>query len=569
MQPVLHVDELLHLAFQQPRDRDAGPLGHHLGDVLLFHLFLQHLHVALQLVQALVLGRQLPLRLGDASVAQLGRLLQVAHPLGLLCLGLGRVDLLLDGLDLADGLFLRLPVGLHPRRLLAQPGQFGLDGLAPLLGGGVLLLAEGVELDVELLDAPLHLIDLQGHGVDLDAQLAGGFVHQVDGLVGQEAVGDVALGEHGRRHQGRVLDPDPVVHLVALLEPPQDGDGVFHRRLSDQHGLEAPFESGVLFHVLAVFVEGGRSHYPQFAPGQHGFEHVGGIDRALGAARTHDGVHLVDEGDDLAFGIGDLLEHRLQALLELAAVLGSGHHGPDVKGHHALVLEALRYVAGHDALGQPLGDGRLAHARLADEDGVVLGPAAEHLDHATDLVVAPDHRVELAPAGQFGEVASEALQRLVLLLGVGVLGPLRAADVLEYLEHGVAGDPVALQRVAQPGLVGRQTHEHVLGGDVGVLHLVGLGLGGLERLLGLPGQADLGGAVHGGEVVQPFLQLRPHGRVSRADPLQDGDGQAAFLVEQSHRQVLGLDLGVSRSCASFCAAASASWAFRVNRSSCI
>ncbi len=81
-----------------------------------------------------------------------------------------------------------------PRRLLAQLGQFGLDGLAPLLGGGVLLLAERVQFDVELLDAPLHLVDLEGHGVDLDAQLAGGFVHQVDGLVGQEAVGDVAAG---------------------------------------------------------------------------------------------------------------------------------------------------------------------------------------------------------------------------------------------------------------------------------------------------------------------------------------------------------------------------------------
>ncbi len=75
-------------------------------------------------------------------------------------------------------------------------------------------------------------------------------------------------------------------------------------------------------------------------------------------------------------------------------------------------------------LGQPLGDGRLADARLADEDGVVLRPAAEHLDHAADLVVAADDRVELAPTGEFGEVASEPLQRLILLLGVGVLGPL-------------------------------------------------------------------------------------------------------------------------------------------------
>ena len=187
--------------------------------------------------------------------------------------------------------------------------------------------------------------------------------------------------------------------------------------------------------------------------GQHGLEHVGSVHRALGAARAHDGVHLVDEGDDLAFGIGDLLEDRLEALLELAAVLGAGHHGADVQGHDPLVLEALGHVAGDDALGQPLGDGRLAHARLADEDGVVLRPAAEHLDHAADLVVTPDDRVELAPAGQLGEVAAEALQCLVLLLGVRVLGPLRAAQLLEHLKDGVAGDPVALEQIAQiPGV---------------------------------------------------------------------------------------------------------------------
>ena len=300
------------------------------------------------------------------------------------------------------------------------------------------------------------------------------------------------MREHGRGHQGRVLDPDPVVHLVALLEPPQDGDGVFHGRFADQHRLEAPFESGVLLHVLAVFVQGGRAHHPQLAPGQHGLEHVGGVHRPLGPAGAHDGVHLVDEGDDLALGIGDLLEHRLEALLELAPILGAGHHGPDVEGDHPLVLEALGHVAGDDALSQSLHDGRLAHPRLADEDGVVLGAATEDLDHPADLVVPADHRVELAPAGEVGEVAAEALQRLILLLGVGIFRPLRAADVLEHLEDGVAGDAVALEEVAQPGLVRRQSHEHVLGGDVGVLHLVGLGLGRVQRLLRLPGQARSG-----------------------------------------------------------------------------
>ena len=75
-------------------------------------------------------------------------------------------------------------------------------------------------------------------------------------------------------------------------------------------------------------------------------------------------------------GLGDLLQHRLQPLLELAAVLGAGDHRAQVERDDALVLQPLGHVAAHDALGQALDDGRLADARLADQDRVVLGAPA-------------------------------------------------------------------------------------------------------------------------------------------------------------------------------------------------
>ena len=45
-----------------------------------------------------------------------------------------------------------------------------------------------------------------------------------------------------------------------------------------------------------------------------------------------------------------------------------------------LVLEPLGHVAANDALGQPFDDGGLAHARLADQHGVVLGAPRQDLD---------------------------------------------------------------------------------------------------------------------------------------------------------------------------------------------
>ena len=246
------------------------------------------------------------------------------------------------------------------------------------------------------------------HRVDLHAQLRRRLVDQVDRLVGQEAVGDVAVRQHRRRDQRRVLELHAVVDLVALAQAAQDADRVLDGRLADHHGLEAPLERGVLLDVLAVLVERGRADGVQLAARQHRLQHVRRVHRAFGGAGADDGVQLVDEQDDLALRVGDLLEHRLQPLLELAAVFRAGDERAHVERDDALVLEPLGHVAAHDAAGQPFDDRGLADAGLADQHRIVLGAARQHLDDAADLLVAADHRIELALARQLGEVAAVA-----------------------------------------------------------------------------------------------------------------------------------------------------------------
>ena len=51
-----------------------------------------------------------------------------------------------------------------------------------------------------------------------------------------------------------------------------------------------------------------------------------------------------------------------------------------------------------DLARQALGDGGLADAGVADQQRIVLGPPAEDLDAALDLVHAADQRVDLALA---------------------------------------------------------------------------------------------------------------------------------------------------------------------------
>ena len=236
-----------------------------------------------------------------------------------------------------------------------------------------------------------------------------GLVDQVDGLVRKVAVGDVAVGQVGGGHHGLVGDRDAVVRLVAVPQPLQDLDGVGQRRLLHLDRLEAALQGRVLLQVLAVLVEGGGADGLQLAPGQHRLQDRGGVDGPFGRPGAHQGVQLVDEQDDVAPG-ADLLQHLLQALFEIAPVARPGHQGAEVEGVELLAPQGLGHVAGHDALGQPLDDGGLADARLADEDGVVLGAPGQHLHDPLDLALAPDHRVQLALAGQLGQVAAELVQ---------------------------------------------------------------------------------------------------------------------------------------------------------------
>ena len=139
--------------------------------------------------------------------------------------------------------------------------------------------------------------------------------------------------------------------------------------------------------------------------------------------------------------VGDLLQHRLEPLLELAAELRAGDERAEVERDEPLVAQALGHVAVHDALREPFGDRRLADAGLADEHGIVLRAAREHLHHAADLLVAADDRIELALARRLGEVARVALQRLVLVLRRLVGDAMRAA-------HRPAAPRAARARVA-------------------------------------------------------------------------------------------------------------------------
>jgi hypothetical protein len=134
-------------------------------------------------------------------------------------------------------------LGLGP---LFLPLGFALFQFCPQLALGVAqpcrhferLRADGILfLPPQPLRLILHLAELRRKRHPLQPSPGAGLVDHVDGLIRQEPIRDITLGEARRRHHRFVRDEGLMVRLVPILDLPQDADGLVHRRRPDVDGL--------------------------------------------------------------------------------------------------------------------------------------------------------------------------------------------------------------------------------------------------------------------------------------------------------------------------------------------
>jgi hypothetical protein len=318
---------------------------------------------------------------------------------------------------------------------------------------------------------------------------------------------------------------------------------------ADEDRLEAPLEGGVLLDVLAVLVQRRRADALDLAAGQRRLQDVRRVDRSLGGARPDQRVELVDEEDDLLAG-ANLVEDLLQSLLELAAVLGSRDERAHVEREHPLVHQRLGHVAQHDLLREALGDGGLAHARLADQRRVVLGAPAEDLDDPLDLHLAADHRVEQVLAGHVRQVPAELVEQRglgrLLRRGLGVLHGGVVEQALDLGTHLVQRGAQVLEHVGGDALaLDEQAQQQVLSADVRVPHPACLFEGDLDHLLDARRRNDLldddafVAAQHGLDRLANLPDFD-------AQVVQDLRGETFTLPQQPQQKVLCADVAVMR-----------------------
>src|SRR5689334_10011274 len=456
-------------------------------------------------------------------------------------------DLLLADLRLLAVALLAAPVLLELALLLRQLALLVAQrrGLLELLrlDRGLLVLAH-------LLDLVLELAVARRGAHRLDAHARSRLVDQIDRLVGQVTVLDVAVGEDRGRAQRLVGDLAAVVRLVAVAQAAQDLHGVVDRRLVDADLLEAPLERRVALEVLAVLVERRRADRLQLAARQGRLEDRGGVDRALGRARADEVVQLVDEQDDVA-ALGDLLHHLLQALLELTAVLRPGYQRREVERVDLLALQQLRDLVAGDAGGEALDDGGLADARLADQDRVVLRAPREDLHHALDLGLAPDDGVELRLGGELGQGAPELVEELRALrllargAALALLPPAGAGEHADDLVADLLGVCVEVEQDARRDalVLAHEAEQDVLGADVVVAQRERLAQRELEHLLRARRERDLAG----GDLValaDDAGDLRAHLLDRDVERLEHARCEALLLAEQAEQDVFGTDVVV-------------------------
>ena len=265
MKHILQTEQLLALACHHLRDGDARPAADDAGYILLADLLLEHLFTVRLCSECCFLVGELLLKLRHLAVFQLRCTGEVLGALSCLHLTAQFVHLLFDGTYAQDCLLFPFPLLLELLLLCVKAFLLGDKCREFFLRVLVRLLFQRLLLDVELKNLTPNLIERCGHGLNLRAQLCRCLIDEVNRLVGQESVGNIAVREGRRGDEGRIADAHAVMHLVAILQSAQDGDGVLHRRLADHDGLEATLKCRVLLDVLAVLVQCRSTDAAQFA----------------------------------------------------------------------------------------------------------------------------------------------------------------------------------------------------------------------------------------------------------------------------------------------------------------
>src|SRR6266852_7063436 len=249
-------------------------------------------------------------------------------------------------------------------------------------------------------------------------------------------------------------------------------------------------------------------------------------------------MQLVNE-DDGVLRFHQLFHDGLQAFFELAAILGASDDQGKIESQNTLICQERRNFAIGDALRQSFDDGSLTYARLADQYWVVLGAAAENINHALQFAFTSHQRSELGVHRGLGQVAGKLTQQgrfaLTLRLSLFLAGtrqfPADSRKAYAAFVQDLGGEAL---------LFTEQSQQKVLGSNVLVRKALSL-LGSVnQNLLALVARRE----VDRGRDLLPARGVPLNllaGELDRGMTTQEPVGEKSFVFAQkSQQQVLRL-----------------------------
>ena len=278
-----------------------------------------------------------------------------------------------------------------------------------------------------------------------------------------------------------------MIHLIALLESSQDRDRVLNSRFIYHDGLESSLQRSILFDVLSVLLESCRADAVQFAPCQHGFEHISGVHSAFRFACAHNGVKLVDKEYDLAVTLAHILQYGFKSLLEFTSVFCPCYQGAHIEGKDLLVLKSFRHIALSDTLRKTLYDRCLADTGFTDQNRIVLGLSGQDTDHITDLRVSSDDRIKLLVPGLSYEFLAVLGQSVIGRLGVIRCNSLIAPYCRQRFQESVPCNAIVLEQFGDHAVrVSYKRQEEVLNTYIFIAELLRFVLRADQDLVEVP-----------------------------------------------------------------------------------
>ena len=128
---------------------------------------------------------------------------------------------------------------------------------------------------------------------------------------------DVAVGEKGSSFNSRICVLDMMVVFVFFLNPFEDGNGFFNRRLVYLNGLHTALQRSILLDDT-VFIESGCSDHLEFSASQSWFEDVPSVHIAIASRACSDNfMDFINEENDILTRT-NLINELLHSLLKLA-----------------------------------------------------------------------------------------------------------------------------------------------------------------------------------------------------------------------------------------------------------